>query len=90
MKERLTEAQLTEKLTTAAAQVMVGSLYQHYKGGIYKVLDLAVLESTNEVCVLHQAQYGKQLKFIRTVDVWLETVEYNGATVPRFTRYNKA
>lgn len=86
MNRHLTETELRQRLARAAREVSIGELYQHYKGGLYRVTDLAILESTNEVCVVYQAQYGERLSFIRPVSVWSEVVEYEGKNTARFTR----
>jgi hypothetical protein len=86
MHEHLSQSTLSRMLAEAGKQVTVGAQYIHYKDKPYKVIDLAVLESTNEVCVIYQAQYGKQLTFIRPVSGWLQKVEKDGKFVARFTK----
>ena len=83
--EKLSEQTLVDMLAETAEQVTVGAEYRHYKNKTYRVLDLAILEATNEVSVIYQAQYGEQLKFVRTASDWLESVEWQGEQVPRFT-----
>lgn len=79
---------LLKELEAAKAKVTVSALYWHHKGRdkVYKVLDLGFIEATNELCVIYQAQYGKRLTFIRPLSVWLEDVEWEGKTVPRFQK----
>lgn len=86
MEEKLSPAALQNKLDHAHKQVAVNALYRHYKGNVYKVVGLAILESTNEICVIYTAQYGTQLTFVRPVSVWLEQVEVDGKTLPRFAK----
>jgi len=78
---------LRSRLDEAAKQVTVGGQYRHYKQAenIYCVLQLAVLEANNELCVIYQAQYGEGLTFVRQLVNWLETVEWEGQTVNRFS-----
>lgn len=83
---RLTEDELLQRLDSARTQVSVGSLYKHYKGNLYKVIDLAILESNNIICVIYRAQYGNELIFIRPVSVWIEEIELDGKPLKRFAR----
>ena len=79
---------LEKQIEEAKAVVAVGALYVHHKSTekIYKVLDIGIIEANDDLCVIYQAQYGKRLTFIRPVTSWLEQVEWNGQTVPRFSR----
>jgi hypothetical protein len=86
MEERVSEEELSRRLIEAAQAVSVGARYKHYKGKLYKVISLAILEATNEICVIYQAQYGKNLTFIRPLTDWLEKVEWQGKTLNRFTK----
>jgi hypothetical protein len=82
------QLELAKEVQTAGEQVTVGATYHHYKGKdkIYKVLGLGFIEETTELCVIYQAQYEERLTFLRPVSVWLETVEWEEKTVPRFTK----
>lgn len=82
----MSEEELSRRLTEAAQAVSVGADYIHYKGKLYTVRDLAILESTNEICVIYQAQYGNRLTFIRPVSDWIKDVQWQGETLTRFTK----
>lgn len=82
--EHLSPDELHDRLATAAKQVSADRRYRHYKGQTYTVLQLAIIEETNEPAVIYRADYDPRLIFIRPVSVWLEQVEYRGRTVPRF------
>ncbi|MCA9324596.1 DUF1653 domain-containing protein [Candidatus Saccharibacteria bacterium] len=86
MEEKLSEVELQNRLHTAKRQVEIGSLYKHYKGGLYKVIGVAIEEKDNSIAVIYQAQYGKNLTFIRELDIWLEEVEFEGQKVKRFSK----
>ncbi len=63
--------------------------YQHFKGNFYEVIGVARLESTLEELVIYKAlyespEYGKDALWARLKTVFLEMVEVNGQTVPRF------
>ncbi len=58
--------------------------YRHFKGGIYKVVAIALHSETLEEMVVYQnAENGKC--WVRPASMWNETVEYEGKTVSRFT-----
>ena len=82
------QIQLKAELEQAHTQVEVGAEYRHYKAAhkIYRVLNLAFQEEDNELCVIYQAAYEEQLTFIRPLTSWLQTVEWEGEIVPRFTK----
>lgn len=86
MERRLSEEELSNKLKDATRRVIVGATYRHYKNQLYAVLDLAILEATNEICVIYQANYGDKLTFIRPLADWLQTVEWQSEVLPRFTK----
>jgi hypothetical protein len=50
------------------------------------ITGLGFIEANDELCVIYQAQYGEHLTFLRPLTVWLEDVEWEGRTVPRFTQ----
>ena len=58
--------------------------YRHFKGGVYKVVAIALHSETLEEMVVYQnAENGKC--WVRPASMWNETVEYEGETVSRFT-----
>lgn len=56
----------------------------HYKGNLYQIIALALIEATNEPAVIYKALYGNELQFIRPISDWRMTVAWQGETVPRF------
>ncbi len=86
MGQKLSEAELLERLTEAAKLVTVGAEYIHYKNKPYRVIDLVILEATNEICVVYQPLYGAKLIFVRPVVDWVENVTVEGKTVKRFAK----
>ena len=59
-------------------------IYEHYKGPRYRVIDAVRHTETEEVLVLYQPLYGEQGLWVRPFDMFTESVELNGHTVPRF------
>jgi hypothetical protein len=62
--------------------------YQHYKGNFYKVLGMARHSETTEEMVMYQAfyesEFGRDVVWVRPLDMFLESVEFEGKEVPRF------
>lgn len=82
------EAAILAEIERAKQQISKGDTYAHYKDKtkIYKVRDFVLIEATDELGVVYEAQYGAQLRFVRSVKVWLEEVEWQGEKMPRFTK----
>ena len=70
--ERKSQKSLDQKIKEAAGHVEIGARYMHYKQQSYKVLDIALLEETNEPCVIYRAEYGLHVTFIRPLRNWIE------------------
>ncbi len=65
-------------------------LYRHYKGGEYQVLELAIHSETEEELVIYRPLYGEGRLWARPLAMFIETVEVDGQTVPRFSRIDDA
>lgn len=61
--------------------------YRHFKGGLYEVLFNARHSETLEEMVVYKALYENELGalWVRPASMFAETVEFQGARVPRFT-----
>jgi hypothetical protein len=59
-------------------------LYRHYKGPEYRVFGVATHSETQQYMVIYQALYGEFGLWVRPLDMFCETVEVDGKTVPRF------
>lgn len=59
--------------------------WRHFKGNEYQVIGVAQHSETLEPLVVYRALYGDGGLWVRPVAMWLETVERDGQTVPRFT-----
>lgn len=65
--------------------------YRHYSGKEYQVVDLVCHSETLEWLVLYRRLYesdGPEL-WVRPYEMFIETVEYNGKTMPRFEYIDK-
>lgn len=70
-------------------ELVIGGIYQHYKGPLYKLLHLGRLEENLEEVVIYQALYdskefGNNSIWVRKKNVFLEEVNFNGEKVLRF------
>lgn len=67
-------------------------LYQHYKGTIYRVLGVGCHSELHPhkyyvVYALAEREVEKYPDFwLRPYDMFIETVEFNGETLPRFKK----
>jgi len=59
-------------------------LYRHYKGNDYFVFQVATHSETREPLVFYRCLYGDYSWWVRPLDMFLETVELAGETIPRF------
>lgn len=65
-------------------------IYRHYKGKLYELIGIGHHTETFEKMVLYRGLYtdnefGKNPLWVRPLDMFVEAVEYEGKTVPRFT-----
>ncbi|MEK7157069.1 MAG: DUF1653 domain-containing protein [Patescibacteria group bacterium] len=81
---------LAQKLADAGREVEVGARYVHYKDPAkeYVIKSFAILEATDEVGVIYEAQYDKRISFIRLLTNFCGSVDVAGVSTPRFTKAN--
>ncbi len=60
--------------------------YRHYKGKEYRVVGIAKHSETLEEMVVYEALYTNEVSkfWVRPLGMFLETVEIDSRTVPRF------
>ena len=64
-------------------------LWKHFKGNLYRVMYVALHSETGEEMVVYQAHkalYGQRGMWVRPASMWLEHVERDGYSGPRFVR----
>ena len=78
--------ELHQDLEKASLQVNIGGIYSHFKNSenLYQVKNLVILEETDEVAVEYSLKDFPEIVFIRPLSSWLESVEWEGKTMPRF------
>jgi hypothetical protein len=61
-------------------------IYRHFKGKLYKVIDVVRHSETLEQMVLYETQYENELGklWVRPLPMFTEEIEVNGKKVPRF------
>lgn len=60
-------------------------VYKHYKkGDEYLVTGVATNENTHELLVIYKALYGERSLWARPLDQFIEIVEINNQSKPRF------
>ena len=59
-------------------------IYQHFKGNRYELLCVAKHSETLEPMVVYRALYGEGGVWVRPASMWLEHVERDGYSGPRF------
>ncbi len=60
--------------------------YRHYKGGEYEVIGVARHSETEEELVVYRPLYGEGRLWVRPLAMFTESVERDGARVPRFEK----
>ncbi len=58
--------------------------YRHYKGKEYQVIGVARHSETQDEYVVYQMLYGNRSLWIRPAAMFLENVEVDGESLPRF------
>ena len=76
--------EILPNFSPVAKSIVVGSLYEHYKGLRYKIIGVARHSETLEEFVVYQALYGEGGMWVRPLTMFLENVVINGQPHPRF------
>ena len=59
-------------------------IYRHFKGQNYEVIDVAYHSETEEAYVVYRALYGEKQLWIRPLQHFLESVNRENHSIPRF------
>lgn len=66
-----------------ASDIKMGR-YRHFKGSEYEVIGIANDSETLEPMVVYKALYGEGELWVRPAKMWLEHIERDGYSGPRF------
>lgn len=58
--------------------------YKHYKGNDYQVIGVAKHSEDESELVVYRPLYGEGRLWVRPLDMFIESVNVNGKTLPRF------
>lgn len=83
-RKRLSFRELKDVLAEAQETVPVGSVWRHFKGGDYRVVRIVLDSESLQLEVVHESIKQPDVTFTRTLSNWLETVSFDGYTLPRF------
>ncbi|WP_158771447.1 DUF1653 domain-containing protein [Paraglaciecola sp. L1A13] len=60
--------------------------YRHYKGNDYEVIGVARHSEDESELVVYRPLYGERGLWVRPLSMFLEFVEIDGESIPRFAR----
>ena|GEM_PF-256739 len=75
---------LRNGFSAESSGIQKSGIYRHYKGGLYRVIDISTHSETLEQLVIYQALTGDRKIWTRPVSMFLEKVSHEGNKVPRF------
>ena len=64
---------------------MTGEYYRHFKGNVYRVLQIAKHSETLEEMVVYQTMYGEKGIWVRPKSMFGEVIEREGKVFRRFS-----
>lgn len=85
--KHLSYAEHNARIAAASQQVLLGGIYKHYKfpDRDYKVLGFVIQEDTLKIAIRYRNILDDEApEFVRDLGSWLETVQWEGKSVPRF------
>lgn len=62
----------------------VPGIYRHYKGNLYEVMGTALHSESEEQVVVYRALYGDYGLWVRPLEMFMETINKEGLSQPRF------
>jgi len=65
-------------------ELIIGGIYEHYKGRKYCVVGIAKHSETLEDMIVYRQLYDPYGLWVRPMEMFLETVRVEGKETPRF------
>ncbi len=56
-------------------KVIIGKTYRHFKGNLYKVIDIVKDSESDGEVVIYEAQYGDHTRWARPYDMFISKVD---------------
>ena len=70
-------------MTIDINEVQLGK-YRHFKGHLYELIEVAHHSESQEPVAVYRALYGDHGLWVRPLEMFLETIERDGAEIQRF------
>lgn len=78
---------MTDELDKIEIPRIEPGVYEHYKGGRYEVIGVALHSETLEPVVVYKPLYETKAKlWVRPYEMFVEKVEVDGSSRPRFEK----
>lgn len=75
------------KFSESSSHILqMNSIYKHYKGNLYKIIQFAKHSETQEELVIYQDLSSPEKVWARPILMFCETVNIDGTPVPRFSK----
>lgn len=71
-------------MVKTAQESLLPGRYRHYKGGEYHVYEVATHSETEELVVVYRPLYGEAALWVRPLVMFMEVIEFEGESRPRF------
>lgn len=65
-------------------EVIIGGIYKHFKGKMYKVLNVATHSETEETMVVYMKLYDDYTVWVRPLELFIGQKQVDGQRVDRF------
>lgn len=67
-------------------ELVIGGIYRHFKGNLYRVISLATHSETEEIMVVYAKEYDDHSIWVRPLSMFLDYKDVQGEKVKRFTK----
>ena len=57
-------------------EIKLNTIYRHFKGNLYLVMDIVIHSETKEKMVLYKGLYGDCLTYVRPLEMFLSEVDH--------------